>query len=83
MVMEKEEKKEKKDTFLSDVLLQLYNPAISMADADDYLTATEIIEALSEFITPDKKKLFNCLTNLGFRSVNINNTLYWLVNFNN
>lgn len=77
------EKDNKKDEYLSNVLLQLYAPAITPHQAEEMLTTTEIMEALNEFITPNKKQLFYCLTNLGFKSVNISNTLYWLVNFNN
>lgn len=67
---------------LAEILTMLYTPATNVMEAEELLDGTEIMEAVSIHCTTSREFLFRTLVDQGFTTVTIENTLYWLINFN-
>jgi hypothetical protein len=67
---------------LKEILSVLYKPAISMRDADELLAGYEVMEAVTPYCTPSREFLFTTLREIGFKTTNVDNILYWMVRFN-
>jgi hypothetical protein len=75
----------KKKDLITEIITALYSPANNIQSANATLPGYEIVEAITEHITidpKDRKEIFSAMRDLGFKSVNIENTLYWLVMYN-
>jgi hypothetical protein len=68
---------------LKQVLNALYKPSQNIQLADELLAGYEIMQAVTPYCTPSKEFLFKTLMEQGFKTTNIDNTLYWLVIFKN
>lgn len=67
---------------LAQILLMLYQPCRTAAESDDMLEGFEIFEAIAAYCETEREFLFTTLINLGFLTITIENTLYWLVKYN-
>jgi len=67
---------------LEQILLKLYMPCPTAAESDDMLEGFEIFEAIAAYCETEREFLFTTLINLGFLTITIENTLYWLVKYN-
>lgn len=67
---------------LAEILAMLYTPAANVVEAEELLDGTEIMEAVSMHCDTSREFLFRTLVDQGFRTTTIENTLYWLINFN-
>ena len=74
------EAKEPKE--LAEILNLLYHPAETACEADDLLDGTEIMEAITPYCETSREFLFKTLVEQGFRTTTIENTLYWLIHYN-
>lgn len=68
-------------SIVSDILNALFAPALSIQDADELLTTTDIMQSVSQNCDTSKSVVFLALKDAGFRSESIDNTLYWLTKY--
>ncbi|GEM_PF-5016316 len=67
---------------LVEIINMLYSPASNVMEAEELLDGAEIMEAVSLHCDTSREFLFRTLVDQGFRTTTIENTLYWLINFN-
>lgn len=84
--MKKKQKKDGKDepdvdiASIKEALLHVYSPAQSSAQADEIVPTVDIFHTLAPICNFTKDALFIALKELGFKSMILEGTIYWLVN---
>ena len=77
-----EQPSEKQPPQLNPILRALYIPAKTQYEADDLLDGGDILEAIAPYCETSREWLFTQLQEIGFKSINVQNTLYWLIKYN-